>query len=89
MKFQSANAIAHQLFGRDADELQGEPLASLFDTATQAALEVRLPSVLRGIAQSMEAQASRFDGARSRELELILVPPRGTARSRGGSIGFL
>jgi diguanylate cyclase (GGDEF)-like protein/PAS domain S-box-containing protein len=79
----SANVVAHQLFGRGAEELHGESLATLFDAATQAALEVRLPSVLRGIAQSMEAQASRPDGARIRELELILVPPRGAARNRG------
>lgn len=82
-RIQSANAVAHQLFGRDADQLQGEAFASLFDAATQSALALRLPSVLRGLAQSMEAQASRSDGARTRELELILVPPRGVARHRG------
>lgn len=79
----SANVVAHQLFGRGAEALQGEALATLFDEATRAALAVRLPSVLRGIAQSMEAQVSWPDGARQRELELILVPPRGTARQRG------
>ncbi|HSX60718.1 MAG TPA: PAS domain S-box protein, partial [Tahibacter sp.] len=82
-RIQSANAVAHQLFGRSGEELVDEPVASLFDEQTQAALALRLPSVLRGIAQSMEAQAPRLDGARARELELILVPPRGAARSRG------
>ncbi|WP_313919813.1 EAL domain-containing protein [Tahibacter sp.] len=79
----SGNEAARQTFGLGADDMHGQPLSALFDEATQASLQMRLPSVLRGIAQSMEATALRPGGARPRELELILVPLRDRARSSG------
>ncbi len=79
----SGNEAARQTFGLGADDMHGKPLSALFDEATQASLQMRLPSVLRGIAQSMEATALRPGGARPRELELILVPLRDRARGSG------
>ena len=79
----SGNEAACQIFGLGADDMHGQALSALFDAATQAALDMRLPSVQRGIAQSMEATALRPAGTRPRELELILVPLRDRARSSG------
>jgi diguanylate cyclase (GGDEF)-like protein/PAS domain S-box-containing protein len=78
----SANEAACLIFARSAAELQGESLLPLLDAPTRVSLESRLPSVLRGVAQSMEASVPRA-GARPRELELILVPLRDRARSNG------
>jgi diguanylate cyclase (GGDEF)-like protein/PAS domain S-box-containing protein len=78
----SANATARQLFGAELDAPEGAVFAALFDDLTQAALALRLPSVLRGHAQSMEATAPR-PGARPHELELILVPLRDRLRASG------
>ncbi|HVH36346.1 MAG TPA: PAS domain-containing protein, partial [Tahibacter sp.] len=49
----SANSPARQLFGRELDVPDGAAFAALFDETSQAALALRLPSVLRGNAQSM------------------------------------
>lgn len=82
-RIRSGNEAARRLFGLGADDMHGKPLGALFDEASQASLEMRLPSVLRGIAQSMEAAAPRPAGARLRELELILVPLHKPACGRG------
>lgn len=78
-----ANESARFLFGHNAAALAGEPLSSLFDDTTQAALALRLPSVLRGQAQSIEAMTSRLRSARAHEIELILVPLHEGSRRRG------
>lgn len=81
-QIRSANAAAQLVFGHTPQAFEQLALTELFDEATNAALRVRLPSVLRGTAQSMQAAAPR-PGARSRELELILVPLRDGARTSG------
>ncbi|TDR39201.1 PAS domain S-box-containing protein/diguanylate cyclase (GGDEF)-like protein [Tahibacter aquaticus] len=81
-RIRGANEAARLVFGRSKGELDDVPLQQLFDDSTYAALQVRLPSVLRGTAQSMEATVPR-PGARARELELILVPLRDRARTSG------
>ena len=81
-RIRGANDAARLIFGRSKEALDDIPLQQLFDEQTYAALQVRLPSVLRGTAQSMEATAPR-PGARARELELILVPLRDRARTSG------
>ncbi len=81
-RVRSANATALQLFGAEVGAPGGAAFSALFDESTQAALALRLPSVLRGHAQSMEATAPR-PGTRPHELELILVPLRDHLRASG------